>query len=339
VMWKLRKRRKIIAAFLFPGVIGAAIWIVLNHLHIIPPAASAHIGGWQRGYWPIYARTGWKYALLLSLYASPLSLAIVLKNLRNIQWPLVGALTVIFLGVAALTPIDIFPSSDLVSKYGLGVMLPVVQGIPPTWESAFAYSAAMYLSAILLAFNCYLAYRLWRERKPKLLFTNIFFILYFIAILWIGNFDRYLVLLVPFLIAGLAVAATHYNYSRTTATIGLVLMAAYCTIGTYNYFSWNRIRWQAGRDLIATGVPAAQIEGGFEWDGWYSYGKPPVPLIDFSKLSSAPWYVQDWFPTHPMRYALSLSPVPNYNVIRSLPVPGIASNVQYLYVSKIADVR
>lgn len=339
MVWKLRKHRRIVVAFLTPGAFGVAIWIVLNYLHIIPPAASAHLGGWQRGFWPIYARTAWKYALQLSLYASPLSVAILLKNFRTIQWRVVGTVAVILLAITYLYPIDIFPSSDLISKYGLGVMLPVIQGIPPTWGPAIVYNAAMYLSAILLAFHCYLLYRVWRERKPKLLFTNVFFILYFIAILWIGSFDRYLALLVPFVIAGLAVAATHYNYSRMTVAIGLVLMAAYSMIGTYNYFSWNRARWQAGRDLITAGVPATTIEGGFEWDGWYIYGKSSLSPNDSSKFSAAPWYVQDWFPNHPMIYVLSLSPVPNYDVIRTLPVSGIASNIHHLYVSKRAGTR
>jgi hypothetical protein len=38
----------------------------------------------------------------------------------------------------------------------------------------------------------------------------------------------------------------------------------------HDWLAWNSARWELGRRAIQGGMAAASIEGGFEWDLWYS---------------------------------------------------------------------
>ena len=59
----------------------------------------------------------------------------------------------------------------------------------------------------------------------------------------------------------------------------ILLMALYSIFGTHDYLSWNRARWRALSDLMASGKAKPEdIDGGFEFNGWYLYDpdfKPP----------------------------------------------------------------
>ncbi|MBK9013288.1 MAG: glycosyltransferase family 39 protein [Saprospiraceae bacterium] len=87
--------------------------------------------------------------------------------------------------------------------------------------------------------------------------------------------DRYHMVLVPFLLAVL-VQGHDIDFGKkqvVAASIFLVLMAGYATTGTHDYISWNRARWRALDYLTKEkGVKPNQIDGGFEFNGWYKPG-------------------------------------------------------------------
>lgn len=48
-------------------------------------------------------------------------------------------------------------------------------------------------------------------------------------------------------------------------------MVHFAVAGTHDYLSMNRIRWQAVNRLMEEGhVSPSRIDGGFEFNGWYS---------------------------------------------------------------------
>ena len=75
---------------------------------------------------------------------------------------------------------------------------------------------------------------------------------------------------------------------------------------THDYLAWNRARWVALRELMEVdGVTPAEIDGGFEFNGFYRYGLPSSP-------GKGMWVEDD-------RYIVTHGPVPGYRTMRSYP--------------------
>jgi hypothetical protein len=90
-------------------------------------------------------------------------------------------------------------------------------------------------------------------------------------------FDRYLLPLIPVTAAAL-VCRPGYNWQPGLAAwrmapcgFVLAMYAVYGLFVTHDYLAWNRARWQATDLLLASGVPASRIDGGYEFNGWYLY--------------------------------------------------------------------
>jgi hypothetical protein len=140
----------------------------------------------------------------------------------------------------------------------------------------------------------------WRSycvfRLPVEMAGGIFFLLcllgYLFTILVIGGWDRYFVPAVPLLlVATMAFAAPKLPTARFDQTsqpaatyrvisaILILLFALYSVCGTRDYLNWNRTRWRALNELLASGKAKPEdIDGGFEFNGWYLYDsdyKPP----------------------------------------------------------------
>jgi len=99
---------------------------------------------------------------------------------------------------------------------------------------------------------------------------------YALPILVNGFYDRYLVPLVPFLLHLSARELTREDVGATirksAATAIVAFTAAFAVLGTRDFLAWNRVRWEALTELQQTaGVSAHDIDGGFEYIGWFLY--------------------------------------------------------------------
>jgi hypothetical protein len=93
---------------------------------------------------------------------------------------------------------------------------------------------------------------------------------------WIA--DRYLLYLVALAICVVTQLASIIRSDkpellfRTLAVTSLVIGGAFSIAGTHDYLTWNRVRWQALNDLATEqGVTADDVDGGYEFNGWYLY--------------------------------------------------------------------
>jgi hypothetical protein len=120
--------------------------------------------------------------------------------------------------------------------------------------------------------------------------------------------DRYFLLIIP---GALFLAGLTLNggvFSRAFAALGILAAALFSVALMHDCFAWNSARWEVGRRALENRIDPAEIEGGFEWDGWYSQGAnvsdrpgPPRGLImPYTRLT---------FPNVSGRYALSFSPI------------------------------
>jgi hypothetical protein len=92
------------------------------------------------------------------------------------------------------------------------------------------------------------------------------------------TFDRYVLFLVPLGIAVAVLVVSEVPAGRAgfaavpLAIASLALYAAFAIAGTHDYLAWNRVRWQALDELVTQQrVSAREIDGGFEFNGWYLY--------------------------------------------------------------------
>ena len=118
--------------------------------------------------------------------------------------------------------------------------------------------------------------------------------LYLLPILVIGGWDRYYLPALPFLLAGAVARASAMEqrlarFKAGLAGLLLICLSGFSVLATRDYLAWNRVRWQALNELTSRpGVSAEQIDGGFEFNGYYLYD----PLYKPQKDKSG-WWVRD----------------------------------------------
>ena len=111
--------------------------------------------------------------------------------------------------------------------------------------------------------------------------TLVFVCAYAISLLLMGFglktplFDRYLLVFVPplFILALIIeVRAGCISEPRWRGALSLGLIFIYAGVSvaaTHDYLAWNRMRWMATRMLMESGISPTQIDGGYEFNGWY----------------------------------------------------------------------
>lgn len=99
-------------------------------------------------------------------------------------------------------------------------------------------------------------------------------------------FDRYLLPLIPATAAALLILpaprpARHRLLRALPCGLLLAAFALFAVPATHDYLAWNRARWAATDSLRRAGVAFADIDGGYEFNGWHAYvpayRAPPGP--------------------------------------------------------------
>jgi hypothetical protein len=126
-------------------------------------------------------------------------------------------------------------------------------------------------------------------------------------------YDRYFLPLLPgalYLAAPLAAGIRWKSWAAFAVLGGFALV---CVSLTHDWLAWNSARWELGRKAVGEGIDARDIEGGLEWDGWYSPGlrlsAPEQPQGLANPLT------QSYFPHLTGRYALAFSQVPRSVIV------------------------
>jgi uncharacterized membrane protein len=88
-------------------------------------------------------------------------------------------------------------------------------------------------------------------------------------------FDRYLLVVIPAFFMLVLVSEIRLGFTTAVRWRGalsivfIVIYAAISVAATHDYLAWNRTRWIATDILMQSGVSPSQIDGGYEFDGWY----------------------------------------------------------------------
>src|SRR6266516_2991046 len=73
------------------------------------------------------------------------------------------------------------------------------------------------------------------------------------------------------------------QWSPAPALIGVALLAAWSVWWERDFLARQAALWQAGRALIEQGIPPEEIDGGFEWNGWYRGQAAIAAVVERSK--------------------------------------------------------
>jgi len=118
-------------------------------------------------------------------------------------------------------------------------------------------------------------------------------------------FDRYLLVLLPWaLLLGTPSNAEPLHWKTGLAV--LAVFGLFSLASMHDWLAWNSARWSLGRRAVASGIAAADIEGGFEWDGWHSPRAAAQKRSGRRRGLMMP-FTGGWFPKITGRYALALS--------------------------------
>jgi hypothetical protein len=220
-------------------------------------------------------------------------------------------------------------SGNLLFDLGLGPLLlrdTYLLGLPhwPTAPTSF-----WIMITIAAAFGCVLLFhrvssasiKIFKEYPSissiehyRMLFLFSAIVLYSVFIGIAGFLDRYLIWLLP-LVMGVIFVPTNSvrlfapNLPIVAALALITLYALFTLTGTHDYLTWNRARWQALTDLMEKDhISYQDIDGGFEFNGWYAYDAKFEP-----DSSRSWWWVKD------DRYVISFGPITGYAVIKQYP--------------------
>ena len=138
--------------------------------------------------------------------------------------------------------------------------------------------------------------------------------IYLLPILMLGGWDRYYLPALPFLLVGVSALAAQSWNPQTGPRLPLALLlltslAVFAVLGTKDYLTWNRVRWTALNDLLTGGkVTPRDVDGGFEFNGWYLYDP------GYKKKPDRSWY---WVDRD--TYLLAFAEMPGFVVVRAYP--------------------
>jgi Dolichyl-phosphate-mannose-protein mannosyltransferase len=131
-------------------------------------------------------------------------------------------------------------------------------------------------------------------------------------VLWMYN-DRYLIVLLPVVVALALGGRQHGADVPRLAWIAVAIFATVAVVGTRDALRFNqslRDGWQA---LVDSGVRPSDIDAGYAWNGWWLYAHPEN-LAGGLTVQDVPWITSQRHPT----YILSMSALPGYDVAREV---------------------
>jgi 4-amino-4-deoxy-L-arabinose transferase-like glycosyltransferase len=241
-------------------------------------------------------------ALYAGLFLLPFNLIIFKKpkNLRmichSIGWCAIGT-WLMWQGA------EKFPYGNILYNFGLGpktlkdgYFFINVQPVLPQ-EAVRAIALIGLLGGNLLIVNLVNKISVIKKEESIVqlssLFAGVCIVIYSgFLMLDVHFFDRYFIPL--FLFAMLLLFPNGHSKKVNSGLRGLgfgllMFTAIFSISATHDHLSWNRARWQALDHLMATmKIPPNQIDGGFEFNGWYR----PVKEINQGAFESW-WWVDE----------------------------------------------
>lgn len=215
---------------------------------------------------------------------------------------------------------------SIIVKEGIGplslydTMLLRLPNLPPLsdgfWIAVTGLSvvggALLVRSLLLLLLDLFPAVRLKTLGRDQgvTLFFLLFTAAYLLPFLTTEISDRYLLPVIPGLLACLGTALPQSGKPagmfRSLLAGGLLLgFFLFATVGARDYFSWNQARWSLIGSVARSGqVSPQEMDGGFEFNGYFLYDPSYVLKPGMS-----------WWWVHDNRFIIAFGAVPGWTTI------------------------
>ncbi|MDM0113951.1 glycosyltransferase family 39 protein [Variovorax sp. J22R133] len=219
-----------------------------------------------------------------------------------------------------LMPFGLGPLT-LRDTYLLSINLPVIPRVLQlAWQamtilSVMAVTVALYFLATRFARGANSQKHSAWWHNPLLSFLLGTAGSYFLVLLYAAGhfpiFDRYLLFFLPLLMVALfsadrASLPAMRGARLVTSAFCMLAMAVFSVAATHDYVAWGKTRWQATEELVRSDkIDPRQIDGGYEFNGWYIYDAGYVPTPGKSYW----WVVND-------AYVIASGPMAGYDEIK-----------------------
>jgi Dolichyl-phosphate-mannose-protein mannosyltransferase len=264
------------------------------------------------------------YLGMFTMFLLPLIIPLY-KNKRSFFIAFIGGLG---LGIASLAVLESqgrrlpFGGGNILEDFGLGPVLLNPKGLfslPSYFWQMLTIVSIICFAIIITAIGAYF----YGEYKEKRKLSSITYLVPVVCIFSyspiisvISFFDRYLIL--PFLLLSMVLVVVvksnfRHLFSQKRFVISLILLVPgilFSVLGTKDYLSWNRARWEGLNYLTnEEHLSPYEIEGGFEFDAWYKFINPPDPYCKNAVL----WVGDD------IKCGVSFTPEANCMILKTIP--------------------
>ena len=230
-----------------------------------------------------------------------------------------------------------FPYVDnIISLYGLGPIQSVIAGNLKLLAPSWAWGLITLIAAASLALSIFILNKKHNNSEP-IGFIYLFGWLYLIPILLFKSFDRYFLPLLLVIIIALAQNLKHLKFNYLIAILILIPVGAYSLTQTDHYLRWNQARWELADSVLKQGVPAEQIDGGYEWNGWHGYWSAANSGIK-NGPKTAPLWIYQLFVNNTEDYITSFSQFKGYETIATKNINALNSNNALYLLKKITPL-
>ena len=318
--WNRHKRRakKEVLWFAFPILLGGATYLWLASAQLLPETAGSHIIGGVGETIQHAFRWLWQYGLYLGLFVSPLTLGYAARHpavfKRKAFLVLLPLLLLVSYKLNDLWPDRLWHVGEIISVHGLGPMQ-VLQGtlipvITPSLQLFWTLTSAALLALFVSVIDAIQE----KKKDPSMRVLVWFGAIYFLTILLVTGFDRYLL---PVLLVSIIWLATHidrYAFSYHTALLVILFFGITSIAGTHHYLAWNSARWELANTMLYQNHDAEMIDAGYEWDGWHTYWSSLASVRESGPVD-APWWIRAMFVDNREVFVVSFSPLPGYDIV------------------------
>ncbi|HWC45366.1 MAG TPA: hypothetical protein VG868_04560, partial [Casimicrobiaceae bacterium] len=182
----------------------------------------------------------------------------------------------------------------------------------PFWIGVGVLAASGFAALCRVGWVALRAVAARRDDTPLLVFLVTMTVAYVAPFVLTDFTDRYLLFVLPFVLALIAIAEPPGAGLPRRALAIVVIIAALVieALAVHDYFAWNRARWDAIRDAQAQGATPSTLDGGFEYNGYFGYEARAA------RPGKSWWWVDD------DRYVVAFGDVPGYTVLARYPVRG-----------------
>ena len=147
-------------------------------------------------------------------------------------------------------------------------------------------------------------------RTPVLVYFAAYIAL--INVLWFYN-DRYALVLLPLLVVVALSGDSGQNRPPRLAWVLTGVLAVVAGVGVRDELRFNQAVRDTWQSLVDSGVPPADIDAGYAWNGWILYAHPEN-LAPGQTAADVPWVMSK----RALRYRLAKSLVDGYGVVRTV---------------------